>query len=278
MKNTRTHFLMLALGIALSLASTTQAQWLIHTPAPGPTPLPGATTAMFPYQVGAYAGTVNVTTNPISSGIVAGTIGIAPNPFTNLTTDFFSNGYTTNPGGTFDQLNVASNDTADIYRVTFNFSGLALGYLPAGSCIAFLDVDINENVSELKAKDSSGNLIGTAWLGSPSPVFDYNAPTDSFNPGDEASISLTGGTYNINGKPGPTNPTSLFQGFTITQDIRSFTFIYDHTQTPPANGAGGYAIAISQQIPEPGTTTLAIVGAIGCLIASRRKHGFIRES
>jgi hypothetical protein len=243
-------------------APQARAQWLTHTAVPGATP-GTKTTAVFAGGTGAYAGIVKVATSNVVDGISGtGVPGISANPFTNVTSTF-TGFYPLNPGGTFDFLNLASNDTGDTFTVTFNFAGLAGHVLPAGTLIAFLDVDILENVSGLTA--NNGGVLTSPWLqqinfGPPvnGNVFDYNtAFGNGLTPGAEAAVSYSGGIYNLNGKNN--NDDSAFQGFYTTVPIKSLTLSYNHSQGI-FSGGGGYGIALA--IPEPSTYALLGLGLL----------------
>lgn len=249
---------LLGLGF-LATAPFARSQWLVHT-----TVNPGLDTqATFAGGTGAYAGYVTAHATIIADGLGNGVPGISPSAFTNVTTtgpNSFTSLFPLDPGGTFDSLNMGSNDSGDIFTVTIDFSNLANGYLPANSLIAFLDVDSLENVSRMRATDSAGNLISIPWLtplAAPRDFIDYNnAGGNSISPSDAAAISYASGVYTFNG--GATNPSSGMQSFFNTQDLKSLTFMYDHTQSI-VPGGGGYGLAIA--IPEPANLPLLLTGA-----------------
>lgn len=262
-------FHLVLLASLLGSAPGARAQWLTHT-----TTIPGTNTnAVFP--AGGPSGFATASVTPFRDGFGNGIPGISPNPFTNVTTAF-TNFCPLNPGGTFDFLNVTSNDTGDVFLVTFNFSNLAGGVLPAGSTIAFLDVDNNENVLELSGFDQSGNQFGGPWLnqfnGFPAPAaFDYDNAGGGVTLGQSATVGLSGGFYSLTGDP--SNQDSAFQGFTTTQPLGSLTFIY--SVSDPSGGAtlafDSYGIAI-KAVPEPAPTALAVLGGVLALAYSQRRR------
>lgn len=265
--------IILSLITALAFASTSglQAQWLTHTYTSNTPPTSQTTNAIFANATGGYVGNVSVSATNFVDGTGNGYIGIAPSPFTAVTPTFNSL-FPLNPGGRFDYLNVGYNDTGDKVTVTFDFSGLAFRYLPAGTVAAFLDVDSLETIQNMTATDSAGNLITGAWLtplASPRDLFDYNnLGGDGLIAGAEATYSQVAGVYNFNGTA--TNDSSAFQGFSTLTDIRSLTFTLGNSGPVTPNSPGGYGIALGQ-IPEPSTAMLALVGATGIFFVVRRR-------
>jgi hypothetical protein len=265
--------LLCALLLGFAFASSSQAQWLTHT-----TVIPGTSTnATFPFGL---SGTVTTSATIINDGLNNGVPGISPNPFTNVT-NTFNSFFSVNPGtNTFDFLNVTSNDTGDVFKVTFDFSGLQGGVLPAGSTIAFLDVDNNENVVELSGF-ALGGLVGqyfTPWLtqfngigGSPPAAFDYENPDLGVNPALAAVVNQNSGFYSLTGDP--SNQDSAFQGFTTNVPLGSLSFIYDVSDpTGNANLAfDTYGIAI-KAVPEPGSISLILLGGLSCCLAAWRRN------
>ena len=241
--------------VGLSFASNTQAQWLTHTP-DNAQPPGTATNAAFPYGL---SGNVTATVTVAIDGLGNGIPGISPNPFTAVT-NTFNSFFSVNPGtNTFDFLNITSNDTGDFLQVVFDFSGLQGGVLPAGSTIAFLDVDNNENVLELSgfAQGGLGGQYFTPWLtqfngvgGTPPDAFDYENPDGGVLPALAAVVNQSSGFYSLVGDP--SNEDSAFQGFTTNVPLGSLSFIYDLSDpTGNANPAfNTYGIAI-QAVPEP---------------------------
>ncbi len=261
--------LLAILAFAFCSAPVAKAQWLTHT-----TTNPGTdTNAVFP--AGGPSGYATAHLTPFRDGIGNGIPGISPNPFTNVTAAFTSY-CPANPGGTFDFLNVTSNDTGDAFMVTFDFSNLAGGVLPAGSTIAFLDVDTYEDVYEISGFAAGGGQYSTPWLnqfnGIPAPAaFDYDNAGGGVNPILAAALLTGGATYALIGDA--SNQDSAFQGFTTTQPLGSLSFIYSVSDpTGNANpGFNSYGIAI-QAVPEPSTNALALLGGVIALVAYRRQQ------
>ena len=116
--------------------------------------------------------------------------------------------------------------------MTFDFSGLQGGVLPAGSIIAFLDVDNYEYVVELSGF-AQGGLQGqyfNPWLtqfngtGTPPAAFDYENPDGGVTQGQAAAVTQNSGFYSLNGDP--SNQDLAFQGFTTSVPLGSLSFIY----------------------------------------------------
>lgn len=259
--------MMIASALMLASSSLARAQWLTHTP-DNSQPTGIATTATFPAS--GPAGTVQTSISILTDGFNNGVPGISPNPFTNVTSTFNSY-FSLNSGspGTFDFLSLQSNDTWDFYLVRMNFSGLAGGVLPAGSVIAFLDVDNNEGVQSLTGYDQNGAAYGGAWLqqyigtGTPPAAFDYENPDGGVNMSLAAPVFLTGGAYDITAQAlGDQN--SAFQGFTTTQNLKSLSFFYHTSTGSPVLQFNSYGIAI-KAVPEPSAYMLFLASA--CLFA-----------
>lgn len=256
---------LLLFPVCAVLTPQLQAQWLVHSPTN-----PGiSTTASFANPQPGYTGSVVAKISNVSSGVVPGVPGITPNPFTNLTPTFFSPaGFTTDPGGSFDYLNIGYNDSDDTFKVTISFASLAGGFLPAGSTIAFLDVDNGENILNLAAIGPTGGWL--APLSAPQDYFDYDNAPGGVAAGLGATFSGAG-PYNLLGNS--LNQDSAFQGFVTTQNIRSLSFTYSNTNANTGFMlAGDLGIAIGMRaIPEPSSAALLALGGIAGLVAFRRK-------
>lgn len=250
------------------LCATTHAQWLSHTSVSSGV----QTTASYVGGSGAYAGNVIALATNIIDGMGNGVPGINPFFHNNLTPTFLSN-YPTNPGGTLDYLGVTYNDSGDEYDVLLDFSGLSLGYLPSGSLIAFLDVDISENLRSLTAYDPASAQIGSAWLtpiGGLPGIHDFNmVGGDGINNAFLATVNQTGGIYDILGHQN--NQDSAFQGFTTNQDISRMTWHFNRTVGGIVLGGGGYGVALqTSAVPEP-ATMLALGAGVFSLLARRKR-------
>jgi len=252
----------------IAVCASSNAQWLSHT-----TVTPGqSTTATYAGGTGAYSGSVNAVATNIIDGMGNGVPGISPFAHSNLTPTFLSN-YPTNPGGTLDYLGVTYNDSGDQYDVMLDFTGLSLGYLPSGSLIAFLDVDISENLRALTAYDPASTQIGSAWLnpiGGLPGIQDFNMTGgDGINNAFLATVSQTGGIYDILGNAN--NQDSAFQGYTTNQDISRMTWHFNRTVGGIVAGGGGYGVALeTSAVPEPASMLTLGVAALG--VFARRKR------
>ncbi|MFN7939752.1 MAG: hypothetical protein U0R19_40875 [Bryobacteraceae bacterium] len=172
---------------------------------------------VFTGGTGAYSGTVTATVTNSSSGATTGINGVIVQSTTNLTTTFQDN-YHPNPGPVFPNFGVTYNDSQDAYTVTVDFSGLANGYLPAGSILAILDVDIQENLRDLRATDPSSAAILTAWLiqrPGDAGFLDYaNIDGDQTGSLTAPTISNLNGVYQFLGKT--PNDTAALIGYLTT--------------------------------------------------------------
>lgn len=262
----KTYPLTISLVLLLAAAPFAGAQWLTHTP--DNSQPPGiATTGAFP--TGGPGGYTTATVNILSDGAGNGVPGISPNPFTNVTSTFLSYYSLNSPGNTFDYLNVASNDTRDVFVVTIDFTHLAGGVLPAGSTVAFLDVDNYENVAELTGYGVGGGQYAANWLqqfngiGTPPAAFDYdNTGGNGIGANVATFLNLTS-VYALQGDP--SNQDSAFQGFTTTKALTAMSFIYDVTD--PTGGPSlindSYGLAI-RAVPEPSAYLLLGLGLLIC--------------
>jgi hypothetical protein len=269
---------MVAFTFILGSGGLARAQWLTHTYTSNTPPTSQTTNAIFPGATAGYVGSVNVSTSNFVDGTGNGYVGISPSPFTAVTPTFNSL-FPLNPGSTFDYLNVGYNDTGDKVTVTFDFTGLAFRYLPAGTIAAFLDVDSLETIQNMTAIDPAGNIITAPWLSplaSPRDLFDYNnLGGDGLIPGAEANYSQLGGVYNFNGKA--TNDSSAFLGFSTLVDIRSLTFTLGNSGPVTPNSPGGYGVALGAPVPEPSSLALLAVGVAlaGWCLRPRSSHSDI---
>ena len=268
------HFLAatLAMGAAFLIGPGANAQWLTHT-AVGPAGT--GTTATFANGIGAYSGVVTTTAN-----ILNGTLGIVPGAITNVTPSFLTHCTLDVPGNSFDYLGVTYNGLSGNYTVTFNFTGLQMGYLPAGSVISLLDVDLGENLTYLKAFDASVTHILTPWLSSTGTPFDYNnVMGDNINQSIVSTVNFYGGSLGIYSVSGdPQNQDSAFQGFTTNQNISKISFKF--TTNGTSGGPGGYGFAVGDPlaiVPEPTSEVLSLMGVFVGLLFWRLKPAFRKK-
>lgn len=258
------------LPLILAMAPAIHAAgWITWTQVNPETQLQG----VFTGGTGAYAGTVTATVTNSTSGSTAGINGIIVQSTTNLTTNF-TNNYPTNPGPIFPNFGVSYNDSQDAYTVTVDFSGLANGYLPAGSLLAILDVDIQENLRNLRATDASSSAISTAWLNQRPGVagfLDYaNSNGDQTGSVTAPNMSDLNGVYQFLGNT--QNDSAALLGYFTTQNIRTFAFEFDKSNNDISiDGTGGYGISIGEDVPEPSTTAMLSIAALAITIRLRYK-------
>lgn len=160
---------------------------------------------------------------------------------------------------------------------TFNFTSLALGYLPRGTAFVFSDVDSGSfEQIDLSASNTSG-LITTSWLDA--PTVDWmgsavNADTAACagNTSCLPSYTLVGGTYSFSGAGvSASNPTLLFILLSNT-DITQLEVTKAHVN----NGFGLRAPPPGAPIPEPTTLALLALGFAG-LGFSRSQIGLVKS-
>ncbi|NER02489.1 MAG: hypothetical protein F6K17_07555 [Okeania sp. SIO3C4] len=108
--------------------------------------------------------------------------------------------------GTF---NVTGSGTTNLLVGTTTFD-FVTNPLPVGTYFDLGDIDNGTRTRQeqiiLKAFDTSGNLITTNWLSEPFRVFDWKTGLIP-PPGELPSSSFSSGTYTIDGKDLPGNPS-----------------------------------------------------------------------
>src|SRR5687767_7502334 len=156
-------------------ATSAWAQWMEF--AGGPI----VATGTWPAGSG-LSGTALVTASDFVNGNLATpAIGLTPNTIgPPLSADFFAAGLQPNAGDTVPVISTPYNDAGDSYHVVIDFSGTVggpvPGVLPAGTLIALVDLDIDEDYHNIIATSASGALITTAWLAGPNGYFDTTPP------------------------------------------------------------------------------------------------------
>ncbi|GEM_PF-867828 len=111
------------------------------------------------------------------------------------------------------------------WTVSYDFSGMANGYLPAGTLIGFVDIDGIANNGEsvlLGATLQSGG--NTAWLSNPPYDFANGATQDQQT---ESTYNVGNNTYYFNG-PNSTNTSSSAILYQTTQNITSISLDLTH--------------------------------------------------
>lgn len=141
-------------------------------------------------------------------------------------------------------FNGASGGVNHSWTVTYNFSGLANGYLPAGTLIGFTDIDGTPETALLSAMLASGS---GAWL-SASPL-DYT--TNSTH--GQAAYNAGANTYYFDG-PSVSNGAILY--FT-TKNLTSITM-----NLTSGNGGGSFGVKFAAPVTAPITTSESITNVL----------------
>jgi hypothetical protein len=229
----------------------------------------------------AYVGTATVTaSNFVNGNINTPAIGITPNNIPNLSPDYFATGLIPNPGPSVSAIATPYNDAGDMYHVVIDFSGTSsaagVGFLPAGSQFAILDLDIQEDYRKVSATDPANNPIATPWFGvtgGPNVWFDMNLPMLTQG-AIGASPTLVGpvlGVYDMFGIAW--NFDVGMWRFTTTQPVRTISFDMSKSSGNNAIGGGGAGWAFyTAPVPEP-TSVALVFGALaigGCSFRRER--------
>ncbi len=150
-----------------------------------------------------------------------------------------------------------------LVTITLDFSGLPGGFLPAGSLLAYTDVDFAETTQ----------IVGnTAWfnLGSILPgdvtngVVTGTGEPDT-TPADFTTFSGAGTTLTLTGAAAATDSPGVL--IPVTANLTSLTITANNTNDP---GAAFYQSFTIAAIPEPGTAILALAAPLLLLRRNRR--------
>jgi hypothetical protein len=178
-----------------------------------------------------------------------------PNSYFNITGTGFNSEFVTAPAPWAGTI-IGVGDVPDTFgtgTTTFNFSGLTLGFLPAGSYLRLSDVDSSEGVT-ITAFDQNGDPIDN-WLNDDAFVSGVNSA--QFFAHFLPAYSSLAGTYTFTGETASGNPT-LLVSLSTNQPIYRLALTKDESY--------GIGLAASS-VPEPGTYALVGLGltAIGAL-------------
>lgn len=260
-----------AIGLAASPIDA-RAEWLVWTSGNSM-----SQSGLFPTSAGpAYWGTAQATVSGFYDGGGIGTAGLSQIAHSNLTPSFYSH-YSTNASGAMHALGITYDHTRDRYRVTIDFGNMALGRIIAGTTMAVLDLDIEEEMLNVRAWDPFGNQITSSWL-SQYPgnkgLLDYSLDQDGLDiTGAIASPIVLGGSTGIyNFKGWWWNDTSSLLGFATTVDVGRIVFDFAKSSTTDYNHIGGYGVAFASPVPEPTSAAIFAVGtAVSAALRVRRR-------
>ncbi|MFV0415836.1 MAG: PEP-CTERM sorting domain-containing protein, partial [Chthoniobacterales bacterium] len=164
------------------------------------------------------------------------------------------------PSAPYSYFNIASTTPAatNTVKLTYDFTGLGDGYLPAGSYLFFQDVDIvgvedYTFVGTLASVPPGGNL---SWL---SKVGDYGSGTAATFVTTNATIA---GEYELNSAGSTDEMLNIFK---TTQNLTGLVVDTGHSSS---SGGSNFGIAL-EVIPEPSSLLLLALGGVG--LAVRRK-------
>ena len=217
------------------------------------------------------SGTAIVTaTNFVNGNSATPAIGLTPVTIgPPLSSDFFAAGLQPNPGNTVPIISTPYNDAGDRYHVSIDFSGTVggtvPGVLPAGTLLAIVDIDIQEDYRSIMATDALGAAITMPWIAGPNGYFDATPPMipqSSLIP-NPTLVGPTAGIYDMFGVS--YNFDVGMWLFVTTQDVRTIDFDMQKSTGGNAIGGGGagwaFYSAAPTQIPEPSTLILLLCGA-----------------
>lgn len=158
------------------------------------------------------------------------------------------------------------------WQITYDFSGLTGGVLPAGGSFYLRDFDGGSIISNMTARDASGGLLSTAFFGDPIN-FDLNGPTDSPGqpnpgPGDYATVSFNSGVYSVQAPSGGFDNPVL--EMLVSQPIKSLTLTW--FSPPGINNDIIFSDTQVSSVPVPGALALLGIGALAMLGSARRRR------
>jgi hypothetical protein len=147
--------------------------------------------------------------------------------------------------------------------ISFNFSGVGAGFLPANTYLRMSDLDSNEDWT-LAAWDTSGNPVTTHWL--TDAVYLGGANPADFIQAYMPSWTMTSGVYQFTGESITGNPTLLY----VLQTGQALSRI----ELTRNNVSNSISFA-SGEVPEPATWTLLGAGLVTAGLARRRRNAAI---
>lgn len=154
--------------------------------------------------------------------------------------------------------------------VHYDFSTLPLGHLPAGTFFVFGDVDRGSNLSErfdLRAFDSSGNILSTPWLDETHAVTGAGGSSSTIQSSDMPEWSwdapATSATYVIDGSS--TSGGNPNVAFALVSNHPIHTLELNKATTH-----NGFVLQAPTAIPEPSTLALTSLALLAVWARRRR--------
>lgn len=150
------------------------------------------------------------------------------------------------------------------WTLTFDFSTLAPGYLPAGTVLGFTDID------GIAASNESILLSAVLHSGGTDPWMTFYDDAPNPAPGHGlAAYNALDNTYLFDGPPSSNDHIA----YITTENLTGITF--DITQSAGAGGSIGFKIIAP--VPEP-SAALLVIAALAGLTAQRRRQSLTPAS